>query len=82
MHNACMNKQIHVRDFDEAVHTRLVKNADAKGLSLSEYIRVTLAEVANHSSNEALFERLKTREPVHMNPSAAETIRQDRDTRR
>ena len=77
-----MNKQIHVRDFDKAVHTQLVQNAKAKDMTLSEYIRVTLTEIANQSSNDALFERLKTREPVHLNPSAAETIRQDRDTRR
>ncbi len=77
-----MNKQIHVRDFDEAVHTRLVQNADANGMTLSEYIRVTLTEIANRSSNEALFERLKTREPMNLKPSAAEIIREDRDTRR
>ena len=82
MHIACMNKQIHVRDFDKAVHTQLVQNAKAKDMTLSEYVRVTLTEIANQSSNEALFERLKTREPMNLKPSAAEIIREDRDTRR
>ena len=77
-----MNKQIHVRDIAAATHKRLVQNADAKGMTLSEYIRVTLTEIANRSSNEALFERLKTREPMNLKPSAAEIIREDRDTRR
>jgi hypothetical protein len=81
MHGACMNKQIHVRDIEEQTHRRLVDMANAKGLSLSEYLRVKLTEIANRPSNAELFARLRTREPVHLKPSAEEIIREDRDSR-
>jgi hypothetical protein len=81
MQHACMNKQIHVRDIEEQTHSRLVDMADAEGLSLSEFLRVKLSEIAKPPSNAKLFARLRTREPVNLKPSAEEIIREDRDTR-
>ncbi len=81
MHIACMNKQIHVRDIEDQTHSRLVDLANSKGLSLSEYLRIKLTEIANRPTNAELFARLRTREPVHLKPSAEEIIREERDAR-
>jgi hypothetical protein len=81
MHYACMNKQIHVRDIEEQTHSRLVDMADAEGLSLSEFLRGKLTEMAKPPSNAKLFARLRTREPVNLKTSAEEMVREDRDSK-
>ena len=82
MHYACMNKQIHIRDIEEQTHSRLVEKANAKGLSLSEFLRQELTQIAERKLSMAEFYALlRTREPVHLNPSAEEIIREDRDSR-
>lgn len=82
MHNACMNKQIHVRDFDSAAHARLVEQANAKGLSLSEFVRQELTAIAQQKlSLQEFYKHLKTRKGIHLDPSAEQTIREDRDSR-
>ena len=78
-----MNKQIHVRDIEEQTHSRLVDMANSKGLSLSEFIRQELTQITERKiSLSEFYARLRTREPVHLNPSAEEIIREDRDNRR
>lgn len=81
MHNACMNKQIHVRDIEEETHRRLVDMANVEGLSLAEFLRGKLSEIAKPPSNAKLFARLRTREPVNLKQSAEEIVREDRDAR-
>ncbi len=76
-----MNKQIHVRDIEEQTHSRLVDMADAEGLSLSEFLRGKLTEMAKPPSNAKLFARLRTREPVNLKTSAEEMVREDRDSK-
>ena len=77
-----MNKQIHVRDFDAAAHARLVEKANAKGLSLSEFIRQELTVIAQKKlSLDEFYDHLKTRKGVHLSPSAEQTIREERDRR-
>ena len=83
MQNALMNKHIQIRDFDGIAHARLVETANSKGLSLSEFIRQELMVIARKKpSMHEFFEHLKTREGVHLDPSAEQTIREDRDSRR
>ncbi len=77
-----MNKQIHVRDFDETAHSRLVEKANAKGLSLSEFVRQELTQISEKKlSLPEFYALLRTREPVHLSPSAEEIIREERDRR-
>lgn len=81
MHTACMNKHIHIRDFDADLHEKLVQRAQSKDMSLSQYLRKELTQLASRPSLDEVLNRLKTREPMHLNPTAAEMIRQDRDSR-
>ena len=76
-----MNKNIHIRDFDGKLHEKLVQRAQAKNVSLAQYLRDELAIIASRPSLNDVLDRLKTRTPVHLSPTAAEIIRQDRDSR-
>jgi antitoxin FitA len=76
-----MNKHIHIRDFDVKLHEKLVERAQAKHMSLTQYLRNELTQLATRPSLDEVLNRLRTREPMHLNPSAAEMIREDRDSR-
>jgi antitoxin FitA len=76
-----MNKQIHIRDFEAQPHAILTKRAKANNMSLSQYLRIELVKLANRPTNDELFDRLMTREPMRLQKSAAEIIREDRDNR-
>ena len=58
MQTACMNKNIHIRDFDSELHAALVKNAERKKLSLSQYLRDELAKIARAPTAEVFGEML------------------------
>jgi antitoxin FitA len=81
MQHASMNKHIHIRNFDAVHHEELVSRAQSKGMSLTEYLRIELTKLASRQSMDEVFDRLKTREPMNLSPSAAEIIREDRDNR-
>ena len=70
-----MNKQIHVRDFDDTTHGRLVDMANAKGLSLSEFIRQELTEIAQKPSNAEFIKLLKELPREKINWTSEDTVR-------
>jgi antitoxin FitA len=76
-----MNKHIHIRDFDASLHEKLVQRAQSKHMSLSQYLRNELTQIASRPSLDEVLDRLKKRKPMNLNPSAAEMIREDRDSR-
>jgi hypothetical protein len=55
---------LQVRDIDVAVLDVLRQRAEAKGLSLSGYVRNLLAEEAALPSPDELMTRIASREPV------------------
>jgi antitoxin FitA len=81
MQNACMSKHIQIRDVDAKVHKKLVQRAGDQGLSLTEYLRKELAELAHRPSSTEVFKRLRTLRPAKPGPSGADMIREDRDLR-
>ena len=54
-----MNKHIHIRDFDGQSHGKLAARARKRGLSLSEFLRVELAKLAERPTMEEIGERLR-----------------------
>jgi antitoxin FitA len=76
-----MNKHVQIRDVDAKVHKVLTKRADAQGLSLSEYLRKELAQLAERPTQADVFQRLRALRPAKPGPSAADLIREDRDSR-
>jgi antitoxin FitA len=70
-----MNKHIHIRDFDGASHSKLAERARKQGISLSEYLRVELAKLANRPTMAELGERLRQIRGVSLNISSEEIVK-------
>lgn len=73
-----MAKALQVRDVPEEVHRSLKARAALAGLSLSEYVLQELERVVARPSRQELYERLRRREPVELDVSAAEIIAAER----
>ena len=76
-----MSKMIQIRHVPDALHRKLKARAAAQGMSLSDYLLRELREIAVQPSLEEWFQRVASREPVHLPFSTAEAIRAERDSR-
>jgi hypothetical protein len=74
-----MNVQI--RNVDDLLHAKLVEKAEAKGLSLSEFLRQELTVIAMRPSQEGVFGRLRKLPNINSPVSAVDLVREDRDHR-
>jgi plasmid stability protein len=72
-----MPKMIQIRNVPEALHRRMKARAAAAGMSLSDYLLAEVRRVADRPTPEELWQRLRTREPVVTQVSAAEAVRQE-----
>lgn len=73
-----MSKTLQVREVPEDVHRTLKVRAALAGLSLSDFVLRELERVARRPSREELYERLRRRQPVELEMSAAELIAAER----
>lgn len=71
---------LQVRNVPEDIHRRLKSRAAQAGTSLSEYVLVELKRMAELPTFDELRARLARLTPVKLRPSAAEIIRQERDS--
>ncbi len=76
-----MNKFVPIRNLSPDQHRALVARAKAAGISVSDYLRQEVPELANRPTMAELYAKLKRRKSVHLEVSAAELIRQERDNR-
>jgi plasmid stability protein len=76
-----MPKTIQVRNVPDTLHRRLKSKAAMAGLSLSDYLRREMEEVAERPTMKELAERIAGRTPVKYKRSPAEIIREERDSR-
>jgi hypothetical protein len=53
-----MGTHIHIRDFDDKLHAKLVRKAGAEDLSLSQYLRLELAKLARSPSSKEIGDML------------------------
>lgn len=73
-----MPKMIQVRNVPDALHRELVRRAEARGETLTQYIQGILErEVARPPAAE-VFERIRSHEPVELGRPVAEIIREER----
>lgn len=76
-----MPKMIQVRNVPDRLHRELVRRAQARGETLTQYVQDILErEVARPPAAE-VFERIRGREPVLLEEPVAESIRQERELR-
>jgi plasmid stability protein len=72
---------IQIRNVPEDVHRTLKARAAKEGMSLSEYLLRALVEDAGRPTLAELTERIRSREPVELERSAAEIVREEREAR-
>ena len=73
-----MSKTLQVRDVPEEIHRILKARAALGGMSLSEFVLKELERIANRPSREELYERLRRRQSVELDVSAADLIAAER----
>jgi plasmid stability protein len=76
-----MSRMIQVRNVPDGLHRTLKARAAQAGMSLSDYLLAELRKIAERPTMEELRKRLQQMEPVELPVSAAELIRQERDSR-
>ena len=76
-----MSKMIQIRNVPDALHRKLKTRAANNGKSLSDYLLTELREIADLPTMQEIQRRLQSIEPVELPFSAAELIRQERDSR-
>jgi len=76
-----MSKMIQVRDVPEHVHGTLKSRAAREGMSLSDFLKRELAQVAERPTMQEWLERTKQAKPIRGTRSAAQTIRELRESR-
>ena len=75
---ACM-PTLHVRNVPIEIHRALEAKAAIEGSSLSDFVLAELEKLAMRPTPREFLELLRTREPVHLTPSAADVIRESRE---
>lgn len=73
-----MAKMIQVRNVPDRVHRELVRRAKARGQTLTAFIQGILEREVARPTKEEVFARIRSREPIVLDVSAAEIIRAER----
>ena len=76
-----MSKMIQIRNVPDNVHSTLKSRAAREGMSLSDYIKRQLEQVARLPSMAEWLESTRKLKPIHSKRSGAELIRELRDGR-
>ena len=72
---------VQIRNVPTELHRRLKSRAAIEGMSMSDYVLRELRKALDRPTREEILERLR-RQPVrHLGRSAAEVIREARDSR-
>jgi len=76
-----MNKHVQIRNLPEATHRKLKMRAAAEGMSISDYLRLEIERLVSRPTMKEWLERVRSRQPMNLPQTAAEIIREDRDSR-
>jgi len=74
-------KTLQVRNVPDDLHRVLKARAAAAGRSLSDLVLEELRRVAERPTREEILARIAALPPIVLNPSAAELVRAERDSR-
>lgn len=72
---------IQLRNVPEKLHRKLKARAATEGLSLSDYLLTHIRELAERPTLVELRDRLRHRDPVTVDESPADVLRQERNGR-
>ncbi len=76
-----MPKMIQVRNVPDALHRELVRRAEARGETLTQYIQGILEREVSRPPAAEVIERIRGRQPVALDRPASELIREERARR-
>lgn len=76
-----MSKMIQVRDVPDELHNTLKARAAREGMSLSDFLKREMQLMAERPSVQEWLDLIQHIKPVAWKQSAAEIIREMRDTR-
>ena len=76
-----MNKMIQVRNLKPDLHRKVKIRAIEEGLTMTDWVAKLIEREIERPSMKEVFARLRSRKPIHLKPSAAEMVREDRDNR-
>ena len=76
-----MSKMVQIRNVPDGVHRTLKARAARQGMSLSEYIKRELERSAEKPTMDEWLDRVRQSKPIPTRRSAAEVIREMRDSR-
>lgn len=76
-----MSKMIQVRGVPEHVHGTLKARAASEGMSLSDFIKRELEQSAGRPTMREWLERTRHAKPLAMKRTAAQVVRELRDSR-
>jgi len=74
-------KMVQIRNVPEEFHRRLKVRSATEGMSMSDYVLREVGKALDRPTRHEVLERLRTRPPRRLKPSAAEVIRAERETR-
>jgi hypothetical protein len=80
-HVADMSKMIQIRHVSDALHRKLKVQAVEADMTLSDYIKVELEQMASRATLAQIAARLKGLEPVELDESVVDILRGARDAR-
>jgi len=72
---------VQIRNVPEEFHRRLKVRSATEGMSMSDYVLREVGKALDRPTRHEVLERLRTRPPRRLKPSAAEVIRAERETR-
>ena len=76
-----MSRMIQIRHVPDALHRRLRARAAMAGMTLSDYLRQQLDQIAGQLTYDEMQERLAQLGPARVRESAADAVRAERDAR-
>jgi plasmid stability protein len=76
-----MSTMVQIRNVPDAIHRELKARAALAGLSLSNYLLREMKRSLERPTREELLKRLALRAPIRIRPTAAELVRQERESR-
>ena len=72
---------VQIRNVPADVHRRLKARAALEGMSMSDYVLREIGKALERPTRQEVLERLRSRPPRRLRPSAAAILRAERDSR-
>jgi plasmid stability protein len=72
---------VQIRNVPADVHRRLKARAALDGMSMSDYVLREIGKALERPTRQEVLERLRSRPPRRLRPSAAAILRAERDAR-